>query len=187
MPPHPVWTVLAIVIGAGSALGVAVLGRICRRQRAALREAASRLDALAGRVARLEALEPFAGRWPAPSPPLTPTLSPEYRSEGSASRTMPTRTVRADAAASAVAGPTLIAVPNLAGGESQEVVATATAALGRRYGNLWELADAGVSAEAIARSTGQPIGQVELILGLRRPLAATGGPATAPGGEAIGP
>ena len=35
---------------------------------------------------------------------------------------------------------------------------------------IWALADAGAPAEAIARETGQPIGQVELILGLRRQL-----------------
>ena len=46
-----------------------------------------------------------------------------------------------------------------------------------RFGGVWGMADAGMPAEAIARETGQPIGQVELILGLRRQLlAAEAGP-----------
>ena len=44
--------------------------------------------------------------------------------------------------------------------------------LARRFGAIWDLADAGSTAEAIARRTDQPIGQVELILGLRRRLVA---------------
>ncbi|HEX8204327.1 MAG TPA: hypothetical protein VF590_27865, partial [Isosphaeraceae bacterium] len=71
------------------------------------------------------------------------------------------------------AGPTLIAVPDLAGppGEAE----AASAELARRFGAIWDLADAGAPAEAIARGTGQPIGQVELILGLRRQLATAEG------------
>ncbi len=77
-----------------------------------------------------------------------------------------------------LAGPTLIAVPDLAvPAEDAESEDAAASELAGRYGPIWELADAGVSPEAIARSTGHPIGQVELILGLRRQLAhtATGG------------
>jgi hypothetical protein len=77
-------------------------------------------------------------------------------------------------ASSAVAGPTLITVPDLSSSPGE--AALASAALGRRFGAIWALADSGASAEAIARGTGQPIGQVELILGLRRQLeAATSG------------
>lgn len=72
--------------------------------------------------------------------------------------------------AGAGAGPTLIAVPDLSGGPAE--AAEASAELARRFGAIWDLADAGASAEAIARGTGQPIGQVELILGLRRQLVA---------------
>jgi hypothetical protein len=70
----------------------------------------------------------------------------------------------------AAAGPTLIAVPDLAGPPAE--AAAASAELARRFGAIWDLADSGASAEAIARGTGQPIGQVELILGLRRQLVA---------------
>lgn len=48
---------------------------------------------------------------------------------------------------------------------SAEVVAE----MARRFGGIWDLADSGASPLAIARATGQPIGQVELILGLRTP------------------
>ncbi len=64
------------------------------------------------------------------------------------------------------AGPTLISVPNLAAGSIPS--ASADSDLASRYATIWEQAEAGAPAEAIARATGQPIGQVELILGLKR-------------------
>ena len=63
-------------------------------------------------------------------------------------------------------GPVLIAVPSLASAPS----ATATAAAAefdRRFGPIWTLADSGLPLDEIARQTGYPVGQVELILGLR--------------------
>jgi hypothetical protein len=77
-------------------------------------------------------------------------------------------------AASAVSGPTLITVPSLTAAPGDASAAVA-AELGRRFGAIWALADAGEAPEAIARSTGQPIGQVELILGLRRQLTSQSG------------
>jgi hypothetical protein len=74
---------------------------------------------------------------------------------------------------SAVAGPTLIAVPDLSAPARDRP--DATAELARRFGSIWELADSGATADMIARTTGQPIGQVELIMGLRRRLAAAEG------------
>ncbi len=41
-----------------------------------------------------------------------------------------------------------------------------------RHAMIWELAEKGTAPEVIARATGQPIGQVELILGLRRRIDA---------------
>jgi hypothetical protein len=73
---------------------------------------------------------------------------------------------------SAVAGPTLIAVPDLAAPRAAAPAAEASAELARRYGAVWEMAERGLAAEAIARAIGQPVGQVELVLGLRRPRAA---------------
>ena len=45
-----------------------------------------------------------------------------------------------------------------------------SAELQRRYGAIWEMAERGLNAEAIARASGQPVGHVELVLGLRRGL-----------------
>ena len=45
--------------------------------------------------------------------------------------------------------------------------------LSQRYAAIWELAESGSTPDAIARATGQPIGQIELILGLRRQMDAT--------------
>lgn len=73
---------------------------------------------------------------------------------------------------SAIPGPTLIAVPDLSAPPPPTPAADAEADLARRFGAVWEMARRGDAAEGIARATGQPIGQVELILGLRRQLAA---------------
>jgi hypothetical protein len=70
-------------------------------------------------------------------------------------------------------GPTLIAVPKIAG--ATELPTSPPKGLTHRFSPIWELADKGASAEAIARVTGQPVGQVELILGLRRQLLVTEG------------
>jgi hypothetical protein len=65
--------------------------------------------------------------------------------------------------------PPLIAVPSLAA-PSQDREATLSS-LTQRHSAIWALADSGASTEVIARATGQPIGQIELILGLRRKIA----------------
>ena len=65
-----------------------------------------------------------------------------------------------------VDGPVLIAVPSLALPPANSTTAEA-AELGRRFGGIWALADAGHADDEIARQTGLPVGQVELILGLR--------------------
>ena len=70
------------------------------------------------------------------------------------------------------AGPTLISVPNLAAPPSP--AREAASGLGRRFGEVWALADAGAPAEVVARETGYPVGQVELILGLRRRAVGEG-------------
>ena len=60
----------------------------------------------------------------------------------------------------------LIAVPDLAG--LPEDRDPSSNPLSQRYAAIWTLADQGASPEVIAKATGQPIGQIELILGLRR-------------------
>jgi hypothetical protein len=67
------------------------------------------------------------------------------------------------------AGRPLIAVPSMAANGSTTAATEAAAELGRRFAPIWDLADSGQAPSEIARATGQPIGQVELILGLRRP------------------
>ena len=67
--------------------------------------------------------------------------------------------------------PTLIAIPDLGAVEvEEESDERAGSELGERHGEAWTLAAAGVPPEEIARQTGQPIGQIELIVGLYRRL-----------------
>ena len=64
--------------------------------------------------------------------------------------------------------PRLIAIPNLASTASDREATLSS--LTQRYAAIWTLADTGASPDVIARATGQPIGQIELILGLRRQI-----------------
>jgi hypothetical protein len=63
--------------------------------------------------------------------------------------------------------PTLITVPGLDSFSEDELKAAGDS-LGRRHATVWNLAESGLSPEAISTSTGQPIGEIELILALRR-------------------
>jgi hypothetical protein len=65
--------------------------------------------------------------------------------------------------------PNLIKVPRLTPAPDRQAMQSG---LSQRYAAIWELAESGASPDAIARATGQPIGQIELILGLRRQLDA---------------
>jgi hypothetical protein len=73
--------------------------------------------------------------------------------------------------------PTLIAIPDLGAVEAveEEFDERAGSELGERHGEAWTLAAAGVPPEEIARQTGQPIGQIELIVGLYRRLHSSRG------------
>ena len=66
----------------------------------------------------------------------------------------------------AALGPILIEVPDLAPPSPDTIEVPPEFA--ERFGGIWDLAEAGGSAEAIARATGQPVGRIELILALRR-------------------
>lgn len=70
---------------------------------------------------------------------------------------------------------TLISVPDLSTPPAAPgpLVAPVASELAQRFGSIWKLADEGATADAIARLTGQPIGQIHLILGLRRQRAST--------------
>ena len=64
----------------------------------------------------------------------------------------------------------LITVPRLSTVQDRQSMHNG---LSQRYAAIWELAESGSTPDAIARATGQPIGQIELILGLRRQMDAT--------------
>ena len=66
--------------------------------------------------------------------------------------------------------PAMIAVPNLAGAPNDREASVS--GLTQRYAAIWTLADNGGSPEVIARATGQPRGQIDLILGLQRQVDA---------------
>ena len=70
--------------------------------------------------------------------------------------------------------PTLIAVPDLSAGSGTSEPRSVDE-LGDRHGEAWALAAAGVAPAEIARRIGQPIGQVELIVGLYRKLHSSRG------------
>lgn len=145
------------------AVGLALTIAAWRTARRGERAASARLEALESRLARLEA--PRESR------------SPVNVRSGGPIPLGPRSMRRADRPGGGpLAGPTLIAVPNLAAAPGPpSPSATAAAELDRRFGAIWAMADAGATAEAIARDVGQPVGQVELILGLRRRLAAPEG------------
>lgn len=168
---HPTFE-LALFVGLGSGLAAALtlLGVIVRRlQSAPFAEAARLVEELAGlqrqlesSIARMEALQ---ASWDTRKQTAELKLVDE--------RSRPIRRVD-NGDGGAVAGPTLIAIPNMSAPQSARP-AKASAELGQRFGAIWELADAGIAAEGIARKTGQPIGQVELILNLRRQMTGAGG------------
>lgn len=148
-------TTLMLVLAAG--LGVALW--VCRRLRNTLESVEGRLDVLSERLRPLGSshVDADAGPVGPPSP----------RAARRVDRGAPEPS----------AGPTLIAVPNLAVTVGPAASPDVSAELGRRFATVWDRAGQGVDAKAIARETGQPVGQVELILGLRRQAVAVG-PAT---------
>ncbi len=123
-------------------------------------EVARRLDELAGRH---RALEARLARVEASATEAAIAIASDSTRLRTARRVDP-----GDLATSG--GPTLISVPNLAAPPAAP--SEAAAELDRRFGGVWAMADSGAAIEAIARESGYPIGQVELILGLRRRLLA---------------
>lgn len=120
------------------------------------RELAERQEALESLIARLE---------PQPRSPRRGAVSTANPSR--------TSTLRADPPVrDPIPGPTLIEVPDMSATGRDDPARGAD--LASRYGPIWDLAGRGESADAISRSTGLPIGQIELILGLRRRAETTG-------------
>jgi hypothetical protein len=165
------WAMTLAAAGLGLlVLGLVVLVMLRFWVRSLARAATARLvEDLARRQDSLEALLTSLAEKGAGQPPST------IQSDDSRGRLSPkssARSLRPDPAASSTfKGPTLIAVPSLAAASSPATAAL-LAELSQRFGEIWGQADAGASIEAIAERTGYPIGEVELILGLRRQLAS---------------
>lgn len=169
-------TWLVVAVGAGFLLlGIAAspLGWVALLHRRAMsdRESARRsrelsdlIRALRGRVDRLEAGRDDGAMAAIPRGPVVRA--------GSGRRVDPTP--------EGLNEPRLIAVPKLAAMSDRPAMHVG---LATRYSAIWELADSGASADAIARATGQPIGQIELILGLRRQMGPS--PESSSHGERI--
>ena len=124
---------------------------------------ASELRRLEARLAQAEETRHKANGKPALTPgEVAPNGRPlPSRPYGSSWRRSPEpRIERNDDEQSMIAVPDLAALP-----DERE---SASSPLSQRYAAIWTLADQGASPEVIARATGQPIGQIELILGLRR-------------------
>lgn len=172
MPPLPLAASI-VVLSALLAIVSALAGMLWWRLRtlrayqsieALVQELAKRLQEVETILERLESIEEkgFSAVRKPDSPPLLFPKGPP-----------PDWRVDPPASGSSATGPTLIAVPNLAG-PLTEILESTAEELTERYRPIWEQADSGESPEAIARSSGLPIGQVELILGLRRQLPMSG-------------
>jgi len=155
----PTWHFAVLCSFAGAKLVVALasiaLARRVRASRIAIEALACRVDELSMRLRAFETHESKGTH-------ISSTSSPQGVARRSGKR-------RIDPASRPLAaGPTLIAVPSLATLGSEATAIEAAGELSRRYGAIWALFDSGVTASAISATTGHPIGQVELILGLRR-------------------
>jgi hypothetical protein len=171
--------IVASVLGLAVAVALMMVGALWARFRSLhlerttqiVGDLARRQESIEAFLSRLEA-ERAGGSAGTAAPSLHPKAGARAASAG-AGRAVPAQ--RADRASpTAVGGPTLIVVPSLTPAVT-EGSRTAALELGERFGAIWELADRGQSPEAIARETGQPVGQVELILGLRRQLTSGAG------------
>jgi hypothetical protein len=166
--------IISSIMGIAVSFALMMVGALWARMRSLPLDKTSRLvddlarrqESIAALLARLDAQRDAESA--AESAPVSPGnggLAQERRPNQP--QPQPQRADRAKP--SAVGGPTLIVVPSLVAGVPNASSAAA-AELGERFGAIWALADSGQSPEAIARTTGQPVGQVELILGLRRQL-----------------
>ncbi len=159
-------SLLILILAAGVLTCLALSGVVAmlllRKIRGMRRQTEQRLDQLAQRVRLIELLTERPLAQPAPR---------ESRNEAGRSLAL------AEVSDQASAGRdwTLIAVPNL-GVDEPEVDPGAENDLSQRHGEVWSLAALGASTQEIARQTGQPIGQVEVIVGLYRRLHSSRGP-----------
>lgn len=150
------------VLGLGLGLALAISARAWSRILALVKT----VEELSGRLQALEQPEAESSK---------SKTAPFPRRNGRPTFRPANPTFRVDPAEPATPpGPTLITIPSLSR-PANDSAESAAEDLGRRFGSIWELADSGTAPEAIARTTGQPIGQVELILALRRQVSAGAG------------
>jgi hypothetical protein len=141
-----------------SAVGI-VAWIVVHRLETMRRRTQERIDDLERRVSQVETKEPGVSetsQLPISSAAATRPRGMSHREPSSSS-------------------PTLIVVPDLAEG-GRAVDPQVEANLKERHGEVWALASSGAAPEEIARRTGQPIGQVELIVGLHRQVTSSRGP-----------
>jgi hypothetical protein len=155
-------------------LSLLVLGLLVAVGTVLLRVLASREDRLMRRMddltRRLAQLEKRSGQ---------PAGSSFVSEAGAASSPASTRAREAAAPVLAASGtgvvgngsgrPKLISVPDL-GQKDSHGNPQAEDELGQKHKEVWSLVNSGIAPEEIARQTGQPIGEVELIVGLHRRL-----------------
>jgi hypothetical protein len=163
--PAPLLITLAIVaaaLGAGAALGTNLLVTLRKLRRHGERqtaELARRLRLVESRIQRADAPE---GESPGPR-----------ALDRSAGRSL-SKTPETGRFKTGQETPILIAVPDLTAPD-HEPDDRSEVELAQRHGEAWALVAAGASPAEIARQTGQPIGQVELIVGLYRQLHGSRG------------
>ncbi|MGZ3381255.1 MAG: hypothetical protein ACXVBB_13485 [Isosphaeraceae bacterium] len=177
MPPAlwPLMPLFTVVAGPACLAAAVILWMLATRQRKMTRsETEQRLQMLVQRLlvieSRINELENHGRR--APDDHEEP---PGHAVKGESKQGRRTQSFldgREDQAARNQ--PTLIAIPDL-GAVEEESDERAGSELGERHGEAWTLAAAGVPPEEIARQTGQPIGQIELIVGLYRRLHSSRG------------
>ena len=158
-----------ILLALTSLTALVIIGRLALQHRRFRGDTTRRIEAIEGRLETIERTVATLARADRSPPSPRPGLIPPVKSSEGRRELKRSTTNRVDSAATP--GRTLIAVPDLTAPPSTNP----SDDMARRYGSIWDLAEAGVSPESIARDTGQPIGQVELILGLKSPRAAAGG------------
>jgi hypothetical protein len=147
---------------------VALLHRRGRWQELMERRLAELAATLRAMETRLS--EPVAGTEPqsdwSASPPGGPRLGHNAVSRGASGAAR----LRPDYAhgGGVTTCPTLIEVPALSPPEGDREAAVES--LTQRYAAIWSLAEAGRPLEEIARAAGQSVGEIELIVGLRRKI-----------------
>jgi hypothetical protein len=172
----PAWTRLAELVAFVCLIVFAAVGAILfRRLATRLQQVDGRIHELTHRLGQVESNLEQAGGVTQAVRLRSWKSSP--RSDTQASEKPPTGTALVTAEPGVPAArPTLISVPNLAE-DGRPVDPRLGTELGQKHSEVWSLADAGLASEEIARRTGQPIGQVELIVGLHRRIHPSRGPA----------